>query len=142
MAAYLDSHPQEVMDCAKLIRVIDVNQATLELYKAESKEQFITRISEVLLPDQLADFRQELVYIAEGRTRFVKEDVNRTLTGEAIDISLSWSVAPGYESNLSKALVSIVDITERKKQEKVMRRASTCSNLPIRMPLKKYFRKH
>jgi light-regulated signal transduction histidine kinase (bacteriophytochrome) len=50
------------------------------------------------------------------------EGVNYTLGGGRIDISLRWSVAPDYEDTLSKVLISIVDITERKRTEEQIRK--------------------
>ena len=122
MRAYLESHPQEVADCAALAKVIDVNKASLELFKAKKKDDLLGNLSKILSPQYLEDFRKELVNIAEGKTKFNWESVDQTLTGEHIDVSLSWSVLPGHEGDLSKTVLSITDITDRKLAEKEMRR--------------------
>jgi len=62
-------------------------------------------------------FREELVALGEGRTRFESEFDNHTLTGDVRHVSLILSVVPGYESTLEKVLVSIIDLTERKWME-------------------------
>jgi PAS domain S-box-containing protein len=122
MNAYLESHPKEVSDCSALIRVINVNKAGIKLFKAKKKEDLFKNLSELLSPQSFKDFRQELENIAEGKTYFYWEGVNQTLAGEPIDISFYWSAVPGYESDLSKVIVSIEDISKRKQSEKEMRR--------------------
>ncbi|MCJ7782807.1 MAG: sensor histidine kinase, partial [Desulfobacterales bacterium] len=59
---------------------------------------------------------------AEGKTTFEVDTVNQTLKGEPFHINLRWSVAPGHEKTLSKVLVSIMDITERKLAEEQLNR--------------------
>ena len=40
--AYFEAHPEEMQQCANLIKVVDINRATLEIYEADSKEQLLT----------------------------------------------------------------------------------------------------
>src|SRR5271157_655482 len=115
--AYLKSHPQVVAECATLVKVVDVNKACLELYQARSKEELLKNLTAFFCDDSYGYFRNELVNIAEGKTQFEWEGLNRTLKGRRLDIHLSWSAAPGHQSDLSKVIVSIVDITERKQAE-------------------------
>ena len=117
ISAYLESHPQEVADCAALVRIIDVNKAGLNLFKAKKKKDLLMSLSKILPPQSFDDFRRELVNFAEGKTKFSLEGVNQTLTGEPIDISMSSFIAPGYESNPTKVIISVIDITERKRAE-------------------------
>ena len=114
---YFDEHPEAVAHCLALIRVLDVNYATLNLFRATSKDELLGNLSKVLTASAYDIFRQELIAIAEGQTVFESEGQNCTLAGETIDIYLRWSAAPGHEDTLSKVFVSIVDITERKRNE-------------------------
>jgi PAS domain S-box-containing protein len=123
--SYLESHPKEIVKFAKLVRVLDVNKSAVELYQAGSKEDWINNLVQVINVEHPGFFIDELVSIAEGRTYFTFEGEDQTLAGEHIVINLFSSAAPGYEEDLSKVLVSIVDITERKQAEKEMRRLIT-----------------
>jgi sigma-B regulation protein RsbU (phosphoserine phosphatase) len=98
-----------------LVKVKDVNAATLELYAAHGREEFRQRY--YALPDEKAfsSFAEELVAIAEGKTRFECETVARTTLGEKKEIILRWSVAPGYEECLSRVWVSTIDCTDQKR---------------------------
>ena len=120
--AYFDDHPMVVTECEREARVLDVNQATLKLYQARNKADLLKNLAEVLGGEARKDFQDELVWIAEGKTEFEWQGVNRTLDGEQLKISLRWSAAPGYEDTLSKVLVSVIDITARNREDEAMAR--------------------
>ena len=118
---YFSSHPEAVADCAAKVRVVEVNKATLRMYEAGSTSDFFAGLRKVLSRDSYDVFREELVAIAGGLTEFESEDINTTSLGKRIDIYLKWSVGPGNERTYSRVLVSIIDITERKRIEKQIR---------------------
>jgi PAS domain S-box-containing protein len=112
--AYFTSHPETVADCAALVKVVDVNTATLRMYGADQKEALFDGLSHLIGDESLHAFQAELINIAQGKTSFGWEGSNRTLDGRRIDVALNWSAAPGFEHSLSKVIISILDITERK----------------------------
>ncbi|MDD2388305.1 MAG: MEDS domain-containing protein [Desulfobacterales bacterium] len=118
---YFKTHPEEVRLCAGLVNIVDVNEATLPLYKANDKKELFTSLDNVFGEASYEVFKKELIAIAEGCLTFEGEAVNKTLTGETVDLSLKWSVAPGHEQSLSKILVSIIDVTERKRAEMALK---------------------
>lgn len=115
---YLNAHPDILTECAEKIRVLDVNKATVELFGAKSKEEILINLSSVFYDSSYAPFREEIVNIAEGQMEFSWDGTNRTLDGRQIDVSLNWSVVPGHENDLSRVIVSMQDITERRTTEK------------------------
>ena len=115
--AFLGEHPEVVSECVTLVQVLDVNKATLDLYGAVSKDNLIQNLRSSL-PEAGNDFfRRELVQIASGSLRFEMEMIAQTLNGEMITVNLNWAAIPGYESDLSKVIVSIINITEQKRAE-------------------------
>ncbi len=110
---YFISHREAVTELTGLIKVLDVNKATMRIFGAERKEDIITNLSEIFNVDPIQDFHTEFINIAEGKTRFSWEGSNRTIDGRLINIALNWSVAPGYEESLSRVIVSMIDVTER-----------------------------
>jgi transcriptional regulator with GAF, ATPase, and Fis domain len=62
------------------------------------------------------------MFILAGEAQFAWEGTNRTVKGEILDISLTWSVIPGYENDLSRVIVSIADMTERKRAQEATQR--------------------
>jgi PAS domain S-box-containing protein len=122
---YLCNHPEVVEECASLVKVTDVNKATLDLYGASSKEEMLNNLA-IIFPQKLNKyFRNELVKIASGVMYFEMENINQTLDGRLITVSLNWTVVPGYERNLSKTILSLIDITLRKKAEEEKLKAET-----------------
>lgn len=123
--AYLEEHPEVVIACAEEIRIVDVNNTTLKLFKAENKTALLKDLWQILNGDSLASFRVELINIAEGKTEFEWEGINRTLEGVPLTVSMHWSAAPGYQDTLEKVIISIIDITERKRVVEKLEYTST-----------------
>lgn len=121
-AAHIEAHPDIVPLYACLVKVIDVNRATLALYHARSKDELLGDINRTFTADSLRMFRDELVSFAEGRYRFEAETETRTLEGEPNFVAIRVTVAPGYERTLGRVLVSMYDLTERKRAEEQQRR--------------------
>ncbi|HXV99796.1 MAG TPA: MASE1 domain-containing protein, partial [Anaerolineae bacterium] len=121
--AYFESHPEVVTCCLTMIKIIDVNKSTLELYQATSKEEFFGDLTQFFDQRSYEVFKEELIAIAQGNTKVEFETVNYTLKGNRKEIILTWFVCPGYEETFSKVLVSIIDVTERKLLEEQLRQA-------------------
>lgn len=111
---YLEAHPEYVRDAARKIRIRDVNEATLRLYGATSKREMVGRLDKLFGPESLCIVREQLVALVEGGGRVECEVVSRSRQGKRLDaiIRVSMSSAP------DSLLVSIIDITERKRAEK------------------------
>jgi PAS domain S-box-containing protein len=121
--SYLEQHPEAVGLCVDLIHIVDVNEAMLKVYQATDKGVFLGKLGQICSPESLTTFKEELIAVAEGQTQFVAEVTHYTLTGRKIYVDLSWSVAPGYEKTYQKVIVSLRDITERKKLEQQLHQA-------------------
>jgi len=120
---YFTEHPEDLAKCATMVKVLDVNEATLRLYGAKTVEELRGELSRVFTHEFLGKFREELVALGEGKTQFASEFDNQTLTGDTKHVSLILSVIPGYEDTLSKVLVSTIDLTERKEMEQRLQQA-------------------
>lgn len=122
--AYLDAHPQFINECIYQLKVLDVNQATLNLYEAGSKQELLTNISKILRPENLQlSFRQQLLAIWDGSKEVEVEGHHFTLTGKPLHILLKWNALIGYEYTLERVIVSVVDLTHRRQAEQAERNA-------------------
>lgn len=115
--AYLEEHPDIALHCAGLIKVLDVNQRTLDLFGASSKEHLLDNLSQVFRDEMQTHFSQELIDLWNGNLSYEREGINYSLGGDPINILLNFKIMPGHEQDFSWALVSIQDITARKKAE-------------------------
>jgi len=119
--SYFDEHPEAVANCARMVKVVDANRATVRLYAAESREELRERFGAAMGEESYNAFRDELLAIAAGETTFQCETVARSFADEKRDIVLRWRVAPGYEDTLSRVWVSVIDLTKRKRAEEALR---------------------
>jgi PAS domain S-box-containing protein len=120
--AFFESQPEAVAECLSAVKIVAVNNMSVRLYGAQSKAELLTDLARLIPPEARSRFGDELIWMAEGRTEFELESVNRTLAGELIDIHLHWVVAPGYENTLARVLVSVIDVTQSKRAEEQIRR--------------------
>jgi PAS domain S-box-containing protein len=118
LSAHFEAHPEALQHCAKLFKILRVNQTTLDLYGATGLEDFHQGLSAILTDAAWETFTEELVALNAGETRFIGETVQKTLQGDNLDVILQISIPPGYEDTWERLYVSIVDITERKKVDR------------------------
>lgn len=114
---FTDVHPDFVEQCMAEIRVLDVNNYTLEMFKAQSKEDLLARLPEVFREEMLPHFREQLIDLWEGKLFMQREVLNHALDGSPLNIHLQLSVFAGHEQNWGKVLLALTDITARKKAE-------------------------
>ncbi|MFW9993339.1 MAG: PAS domain S-box protein [Candidatus Odinarchaeota archaeon] len=114
---YFDKHPEAVKYCASLGKVLDANKTALKTVKAPSKSELLGKLNKTFSEGSLRAFKEELIALSEGKTRFTHDAVSQTLKGENIYYNLIVSVLPGYEETLSKVFVSTLDITDLKRAE-------------------------
>jgi PAS domain S-box-containing protein len=118
---YFDNNPEAVQSCVEMVKIIDVNQATLKLYRMASKQDLMSGLNQIFREETYDVFREQLIALAEGRTRFESERLTRTLSGDDLYVYLTLSVAPGHEDNWSRVLLSLSNITKRKQAEEALK---------------------
>lgn len=117
---YLEDHPEATLHCASLIKVLDVNQKTLNLFGAHSKDHLVSNLNQVFRDEMETHFAKELIDLWNGTLAYEREGVNYSLSGDPINILLNFKIMPGHEQDFSWVLVSIQDITARKKAEEYL----------------------
>ncbi|MFX0185078.1 MAG: PAS domain S-box protein [Candidatus Hodarchaeota archaeon] len=118
---YLDNHPNEIIKIAQMVKVVDVNQTTVKMYAAETKEKLLTNLDIVFGDESYSVFKEEIIALNDGERIFEREGINYTLLGSPIHCLLKVAIVPGYEQSWSKVIVSLVDITDRKLDEEALR---------------------
>jgi len=119
--AYFDQHPETIRKCADLIKIVDVNQAALSLHEAANKEELFGGLVNTFTPESFDTFRKELICLWNGGTELMFDAAVKTFAGDRRSVTVYFSVCPGYGESLSKVLVSLTDITERKQMEAALR---------------------
>ncbi|MFQ5435356.1 MAG: ATP-binding protein, partial [Anaerolineae bacterium] len=119
--AYLKENPHVLTKCARLVRILDVNQATLSQFDANSKHDLLDNLFSIFTPQSADIFREELVQMMQGKMAYDGEVALTTMAGRPIHAVHRLVVAPGYEHNWGKIFNSILDISLRKEMEAELR---------------------
>ena len=117
LRVFMDVHPDFVRQCLNEIKVIDVNQATLDMFRAADRQALLQNQHAIFRDDVEEHFREQLIDLWEGRLFHSHEVMNYALDGSERYVLLHFSVLPGHEHDWSLVLVSLTDITARKKAE-------------------------
>ena len=121
---YFDQHPDALRDMVAAVEILDVNQATLDIYGAASKDEFIRFMTGPEGCVAKGDFpAREFAALAAGKTRFESEDVVRTLHGAEIVIYSITHIPDAHKDDWSCVITSDEDATERKRAEDQLRQA-------------------
>lgn len=114
---FTDVHPEFVRQCMSEIRVIDVNQATLDLFCAPDRNTLLHRQGEIFRDEMEKHFKEQLIELWNGNLFHQREVVNYALDGAEKYVLLQFSVLPGHEKDWAQVQVALTDITARKKAE-------------------------
>lgn len=117
---YLSENPEFVSEAAGMVSILDINQSTLEMYGAKNKEELLVSLDRIFLPESFVIFAEELIAIAEGKSRFKAESITQNLQGERMNtlITIAFPAEDGAWNNVP---VSMVDITDRKRMEEQLK---------------------
>ena len=114
---FIKVHPEFVTRCMQEIRVIDVNRQTLRMFGASDKQQLLSRLGRVFRDEMVDSFADQLHDLWNGKLVQHREVVNYALSGDALHIHMQLSVLDGHADDWGLVLLSLVDITARKKAE-------------------------
>ena len=114
---FTDVHPEFVDRCMREIRVLDVNQHSLDLFGAADKGVILLRLRDIFRGTMHQHFREQLIDLWHGKLFQQREVVNYSLSGEELHLHLQFSVLPGHEHDWGLVQVALTNITARKKAE-------------------------
>ncbi|MBM9499280.1 MASE1 domain-containing protein [Leptospira sp. 201903071] len=115
---YLEENPDFVQLCFDSIRVIGVNQETVNLLRVDSYETVFKNWKRFFSQDNFKVFRRVLRKIREESYFYEVEVGFRVQDNTRLDIKIRWSVPPGFETSLSSVIVTLLDFTEIKSTER------------------------
>jgi PAS domain S-box-containing protein len=117
--SYFNDHSEVVRQLIRLVKIVDVNQATLRMFGATQKEALLGSLERIFTSEAESIFIEELMTIVQGKTEYSSEVVLCKLNGERIDVLFSIVFPVG--THLRDVVVSIMDISERKQAENRLR---------------------
>jgi PAS domain S-box-containing protein len=121
---HLRLRPDLVEDGVELIRVGNVNEATIELLEARGRAGRLDGLPREMLTEQMIEvIVDQFVAVWEGRDRAEASAVSATMQGRRLDLVVHW-VAPVVDArlDLSQVVVALADVTEYRRTQEALRR--------------------
>ncbi len=115
---YLKQHPEVIDKCVSLIKIININNACLKLYKVKTKEEIIQNRFKIYDSNSKEAIIQHLIAITQEKKQFIYDSKIINATGELRNVDLRWNVIRGYKKSFERIIVSREDTTQRKAAEK------------------------
>ncbi|HTP60405.1 MAG TPA: ATP-binding protein, partial [Spirochaetia bacterium] len=116
LTAHLKANPELATRALHLARVVDVNEATVRLFEAKSREELLGPLDLTFDPQSLSGFLPEALGKAERGSQYDIETTVPSRTGRMLNVIMHFSI-PAESEGLSTTLVSVVDITKRTQAE-------------------------
>jgi len=113
--SFIQNNPDIVSELALLVTIKEVNDTTLKLYNAKSKEELLGNLNKIFNEKSKEGFLRLIEAILIGNKKIEVETVNKTLDGKEFDALIKFQIIAGNEETLENVIVSVEDITERKK---------------------------
>src|SRR5712692_4997062 len=82
---YFAAHPEFVRQAVQMVKVVDVNEPSLKMFGARSKDELLASLHKLSVSETRQAFVDMLVGIAEGRTSLEAETAVRSIRDRARD---------------------------------------------------------
>ncbi len=113
---YFKENPTELRECLGKVKVLNVNQAAIELHEANNKTVLLENLEKIFTEKSYEVFTEEIAAIADGQSYFMAEAEVRTIAGESRDISLRLRIRKD-KTGCHRALLATMDMTGLKRAE-------------------------
>ncbi|MEA4909244.1 MAG: PAS domain S-box protein, partial [Anaerolineaceae bacterium] len=110
--AYLTQNPSQALEAMRRAKIINANQRTMELFQLRGESDIAQHFNSLQATASLR-YLDEFVAIATGKSNFHAVIHNPTSLMRPMSLELTWQAVPGFESNLGRVIISILDITEQ-----------------------------
>ena len=110
---YLHDNPEFVMKCVSKIKVLNVNDITLELIGVKNVEELRSHLRRTNTKEVFNELKNELISIALGKKDYFGETKFRRTDGTILHTIVKSTMIDDNGGNIA----SIINITERKKAE-------------------------
>lgn len=125
---YFKTHPDDAGRLGLLTRTMDVNQAAVTAFKAESREMLIEGFNRLGGKPFYNDWLNIVIAFAEGKRTYERDVRLHTFKGDIRNFAIKWLIPEGSRKTLAKVYIAAVDITNRKRMEQTLKRSESNLN--------------
>ncbi|MCU4155381.1 ABC transporter substrate-binding protein [Carboxylicivirga sp. A043] len=109
---YIRSNPDFIKQCARVIKINNINKATIQYLEADNKADILNNIDKIFNEKALLDITEEIISFCNGKMIYETESEHMTLKGNKIYVSITVKIPYGHENSWSKVIVSLINITD------------------------------
>lgn len=113
---HLQENPKAAWEMAYMVKVLQVNEATLILFGAKNHDDMLTNIDKTFGPTTIGTFINELCALWDKKKSFRSKATYFTLDGKELNTIISFSI-PETLNGFRNLPVSIIDITDLTRAE-------------------------
>ncbi len=121
---YLRQRPEEVLECARRVRIIGVNDRTLTMFRASDMDDLMAGLEQIFNEQALTIFCEEIIALDSGATEFRGEAPQTRLDGEQFHTITGVNVVPGHEADWARVVVSVDDISDHERAEQSLQESN------------------
>jgi len=118
LSEYLSNNPEITKKAIRRIKVIQINDYTIKMFESDSKKELLDSLSGIINIISVPGFIKLFRAMKEELSPFSYETSAFTLSGKKLDLFLTVYLPGKDKGNI---LISMIDISERKQQEKILR---------------------
>ena len=127
---YFLENPEALDNLCQSRNLITINQATVELYGASSKEEAYNDLSNIEQYELKVEFMEYALAFYSGAKQYHRQTWHTTVHGEPIYVSIHVAIAPNHLETWDRVYISIVDLTvQAKAQQQVAQSESLLSSM-------------
>lgn len=115
--AFLKANPDILIDCMKAIKVININQATLDLYGAKDKKTLLAELPNTYIDETFETLKEHLQASIDIKKDMTSDSRIRRLDGSIRNVTIHWTAIGNKPDAYNYVIVSMLDITDRKRIE-------------------------
>ena len=125
---YFKSHPEDVADCATMVKPIALNNATLKMFKIKNVKDFWGGLSQVFTKESYSSYVEELLAIANNKDGFEYSTSVKTLQDEVLRVNVKGIYITSKKNTVVVSIEDMTEIEETKNRLEALNRELTKSN--------------
>lgn len=108
---YLTENPEKLDELIDKLKVVDVNNTTLRIYKAVNKRELLDNLQLIFKNEAHNVMLDSILAVAEEKEYFHGQGINYDLKGNKLYFNISWNIPLGEQKDYESVIVAMQDIT-------------------------------
>ena len=111
LSVYFEAHPDVLQQCVEQIRILDVNQAVLDMHGARDKAEFLTIWNEKADPAIREVLKHQVIFVTQSSPHVYDLTVPQKTPAVKRHVMPKFFISSGYATTWSKVIIALLDMT-------------------------------